>query len=103
MSIKVRATQTGFHAGVRRREGDVFTLAEGSKPSAKWMEVLEGGDAESKKVKGKGKTDKVEQAAVAAEAQAHDATNSAKTNGPVDKLDGIEGNAAEQKGGGDLV
>ncbi len=68
MSIKVRATQTGFHAGVRRREGDVFTLAEGSKPSKKWMEVLEGGDAEGKR-KTPRKAKEVEQAAETEQAE----------------------------------
>lgn len=61
MSIKVRATQTGFYDGVRRREGDVFFLKAGSKPSVKWMEVLEGGDAEGKR-KAPRKAKEVEQA-----------------------------------------
>ena len=37
--ITVRAKETGFYGGFRRREGVIFTLLPGHKPG-KWMEVI---------------------------------------------------------------
>lgn len=37
--MRVRAKQTGFWGGARRRQGVVFTLPEGEAP-ASWMEAL---------------------------------------------------------------
>lgn len=36
--IKVRATQTGYYDHARRREGDVFTIANEQAFSPRWME-----------------------------------------------------------------
>lgn len=41
--ITVRAKETGFYGGFRRREGAIFTLLPGHKPG-KWMEVVPGAD-----------------------------------------------------------
>ena len=38
--MKVRARETGFYAGERKKPGAVFFLPPGAKP-AKWMQVLE--------------------------------------------------------------
>jgi len=37
--VRVRATETGFHRGDRKRAGAEFSLRPGEKP-AKWMEVI---------------------------------------------------------------
>lgn len=87
---KVRATSTGFYGGQRRREGDEFYLDAKHKPSAKWMEVISGGDEPVKAKKPK-PDPKSQQAEAAADAkaldEAHDATNSAKTK-PVEGEEG---------------
>lgn len=90
MSIKVRATSTGFYGGQRRREGDVFVLDAASKPSKKWMEVIEGGEAPAKSKKPK-PDPKVQQAEAAADAKAL-AEAEAKANDP--KVEGSEDAAA---------
>lgn len=38
--FKVKATKLGFYGGLRRREGDEFTVADKSELGS-WMEVLE--------------------------------------------------------------
>lgn len=40
MGKRVKAIQTGFYGGSRRRPGAVFELADGEQPGA-WMELLE--------------------------------------------------------------
>lgn len=39
--IKVRATAVGYYDHVRRREGDVFVIANEGAFSEKWMEVVD--------------------------------------------------------------
>jgi len=39
--IKVRATQTGYYDHARRREGDVFVIADRAAFSSRWMEVVD--------------------------------------------------------------
>ena len=41
MGKRVKALQTGFHGGFRRKAGTVFELADGEK-LASWMEAVEG-------------------------------------------------------------
>jgi hypothetical protein len=39
-AIRVRAVEMGFYGGVRRREGDIFTLTHPSHFSHRWMEFV---------------------------------------------------------------
>lgn len=40
--MKVQATKSGFYAGRRIREGEVFAIPEGAKPG-KWMAAVKDG------------------------------------------------------------
>lgn len=44
--MKVRSTQTGYYADVRRRVGDVFTLLDARHFSPAWMESASDDEAE---------------------------------------------------------
>lgn len=41
--MKVKATQSGFYGGSRRRPGDIFDVKEGE--VGRWMEVIDEADA----------------------------------------------------------